>query len=132
MKEDFRFKKYGKPTKSNIKWTYNFDPLKKWTTILLGALTLAGSMWMIRQDVLQRETAKSARIEAEQERRKYLERRLESIKQETIAAAMKKEEPQAAAPERKTVKRRYTGSQRIYTWKNERGQTVYSTRPRER
>lgn len=132
MKEDFRFKKYGKPTKSNIKWTYNFDPLKKWTTILLGALTLAGSVWMIRQDVLQRETAKSARIEAEQERRKYLERRLESIKQETIAAAMKKEEPQAAAPERKTVKRRYTGSQRIYTWKNERGQTVYSTRPRER
>lgn len=132
MKEDFRFKKYGKPTKSNIKWTYNFDPLKKWTTILLGALTLAGSVWMIRQDVLQREAAKSARIEAEQERRKYLERRLESIKQETIAAAMKKEEPQAAAPERKTVKRRYTGSQRIYTWKNERGQTVYSTRPRER
>ena len=132
MKEDFRFKKYGKPTKSNIKWTYNFDPLKKWTTILLGALTLAGSVWMIRQDVLQKEAAKSARIEAEQERRKYLERRLESIKQETIAAAMKKEEPQAAAPERKTVKRRYTGSQRIYTWKNERGQTVYSTRPRER
>ena len=132
MKEDFRFKKYGKPTKSNIKWTYNFDPLKKWTTILLGALTLAGSVWMIRQDVLQREAAKSARIEAEQERRKYLERRLESIKQETIAAAMKKEEPQAAAPERKTVKRRYTGSQRIYTWKNERGQTVYSTRPQER
>ena len=132
MKEDFRFKKYGKPTKSNIKWTYNFDPLKKWTTILLGALTLAGSVWMIRQDVLQREAAKSARIEAEQERRKYLERRLESIKQETIAAAMKKEEPQAAAPKRKTVKRRYTGSQRIYTWKNERGQTVYSTRPRER
>ena len=132
MKEDFRFKKYGKPTKSNIKWTYNFDPLKKWTTILLGALTLAGSVWMIRQDVLQRKAAKSARIEAEQERRKYLERRLESIKQETIAAAMKKEEPQAAAPERKTVKRRYTGSQRIYTWKNERGQTVYSTRPRER
>ena len=132
MKEDFRFKKYGKPTKSNIKWTYNFDPLKKWTTILLGALTLAGSVWMIRQDVLQREAAKSARIEAEQERRKYLERRLESIKQETIAAAMKKEEPRAAAPERKTVKRRYTGSQRIYTWKNERGQTVYSTRPRKR
>ena len=132
MKEDFRFKKYGKPTKSNIKWTYNFDPLKKWTTILLGALTLAGSVWMIRQDVLQKEAAKSARIEAEQERRKYLERRLESIKQETIAAAMKKEEPQTAAPERKTVKRRYTGSQRIYTWKNERGQTVYSTRPRER
>ena len=132
MKEDFRFKKYGKPTKSNIKWTYNFDPLKKWTTILLGAVTLAGSVWMIRQDVLQKEAAKSARIEAEQERRKYLERRLESIKQETIAAAMKKEEPQAAAPERKTVKRRYTGSQRIYTWKNERGQTVYSTRPRER
>ena len=132
MKEDFRFKKYGKPTKSNIKWTYNFDPLKKWTTILLGALTLAGSVWMIRQDVLQREAAKSARIEAEQERRKYLERRLESIKQETIAAAMKKEEPRAAAPKRKTVKRRYTGSQRIYTWKNERGQTVYSTRPRER
>ena len=132
MKEDFRFKKYGKPTKSNIKWTYNFDPLKKWTTILLGAVTLAGSVWMIRQDVLQKEAAKSARIEAEQERRKYLERRLESIKQETIAAAMKKEEPQAAAPERKTVKRRYTGSQRIYTWKNERGQTVYSTRPQER
>ena len=121
MKEDFRFKKYGKPTKSNIKWTYNFDPLKKWTTILLGALTLAGSVWMIRQDVLQREAAKSARIEAEQERRKYLERRLESIKQETIAAAMKKEEPRAAAPKRKTVKRRYNGSQRIYTWKNERG-----------
>ena len=132
MKKDFRFKKYGKPTKSNIKWTYNFDPLKKWTTILLGALTLAGSVWMIRQDVLQREAAKSARIEAEQERRKYLERRLESIKQETIAAAMKKEEPRAAAPKRKTVKRRYNGSQRIYTWKNERGQTVYSTRPRER
>lgn len=131
MKEDFRFKKYGKPTKSNIKWTYNFDPLIKWTTILLGALTLAGSVWMIRQDVLQKEATKSARIEAKQERRKYLERRLESIKQETIAAAMKKEEPQPAAPQRKTVKRRYTGSQRIYTWKNERGQTVYSNRPRE-
>lgn len=132
MKEDFRFKKYGKPTKSNIKWTYNFDPLKKWTTILLGALTLAGSVWMIRQDVLQREAAKSARIEAEQERRKYLEGRLESIKQETIAAAMKKEEPRAATPERKTVKRRYTGSQRIYTWTNERGQKVYSTKPKEK
>ena len=79
---------------------------------------------------MQGEAEKSARIEAEQERRKYLERRLESIKQETIAAAMKKEEPHAAAPERKTVKRRYTGNQRIYTWTNERGQRVYSTKPK--
>ena len=132
MKEDFRFKKYGKPTKSNIKWTYNFDPLKKWTTILLGALTLAGSVWMIRQDVMQKESMKAAKIEAKQERRKYLERRLETVKRETIAAAIQKEEPRANTPKEKTTRRTYTSSQRIYTWTNEKGQKVYSIYPREK
>ena len=88
MAEKFKFKKYGKPTKSNVKWTYNLDPLKKWITILLGAISLAGSVWMIRQDVLEKQATEAAKIEAKQERKRYLERRLETIKQETIAAEL--------------------------------------------
>ena len=90
MKEKFKFRKYGAPTKSNIKWKYDFDPLRKWATILFGAVALAGSVWMIRQDVIKKQTKEAAKIEAEQERRKYLERRLETIKQETIAAELAK------------------------------------------
>lgn len=123
----------GKVSTSSISWTYDWRPFKKWLTIILAAISLAGTTWMIRQQVLDKENLKNAKIEAKQDREKYLKRRLESVKEETIAAQSLK----IAAKEKKInitepKKPRQNSGRKIYTWINENGQTVYSNRPREK
>jgi len=41
--------KYGKRAYRNIKWKYNFDPLRKWVTILFSLILIAGSVFFFRQ-----------------------------------------------------------------------------------
>lgn len=41
--------KYGKRAYRNIKWKYNFDPLRKWVTILSSLILIAGSVILLKQ-----------------------------------------------------------------------------------
>ena len=41
--------KYGKRAYRNIKWKYNFDPLRKWVTILTSLILIAGSVIFLKQ-----------------------------------------------------------------------------------
>jgi high-affinity K+ transport system ATPase subunit B len=82
--------KYGAIEKPTVKWTYNFDPLKKMVVILFFALLFAGFTNHMIQESNKKDQANYLKIEAEKERREYIERRLEIIKKETIAAEMTK------------------------------------------
>ncbi|MDX9841629.1 MAG: hypothetical protein RBS95_09240, partial [Desulfobulbus sp.] len=112
---------------------YDFAPLKKWGTIVLAALALAGATWSIRQEVLQKKEIQKAQAEASQERNQYLMRRLETVKKQTIEAELKKANREQLALAEKTPRNRQVSKGLpIYTWTNERGQTVYSNKPREK
>lgn len=119
--------KYGKRAYQNIKWKYNFDPMKKWVTIIVCASALAGSTILLRQEAIKHEQIKTAQREAVTANKKYLERRLETIKQETIAAEQKKRENQKREVATiSNVKRVPKEGVQVYSWLNEKGVKVYS------
>jgi hypothetical protein len=119
--------KYGKTDTTNIEWTYNFDPLKKWITIILCAVALAGSITLLRREAIKHEQIKTDQLEAVTANKQYLERRLETIKQETIAAEQKKIESQRrGAAAISTMKRAPKEGVQVYSWLNEKGVKVYS------
>lgn len=127
--EEYKFTKYGNVSKSNIKWSYNFDPLKKWAAIVLSAILFAGIVTYYSQETTKTNLAKSLKIEAEEANRKYLEKRLETIKQETIAAELKKNEDQKReATANATVKSNPKRGAQVYSWLNEKGERVYSNK----
>ncbi|MDD2469241.1 MAG: hypothetical protein PHI97_35220 [Desulfobulbus sp.] len=79
------------------------------------------------------ETVKiSTATETKEVKTRYLEINLEKVKQETIAA----EKLKLAAEKKKTVqlepvRQTQTTDPKVYTWINERGQTVYSNQPKK-
>ena len=77
----------GKSGASNVQWQYNFEPLKKWTLIIFGALALAMSTWSIRNEALMKMNEEAMKQEEETARKEYLMKGLEKIKQKTIAEA---------------------------------------------
>ena len=100
-------------------------------TRTLGLITINRSLpgWS-RQDEGEKQAKEAAKIEAKQERRKHLERRLESIKQETIAAELAKAEAKKPNNQtRRIIPRTIKSGPPIYTWTNENGQTVFSNKP---
>ena len=80
----------GSRSTTNIKWTYNFEPLKKWALIIFGALALAISTWNIRNEALLKMNEEAMKQEAETARKEYLIKALEKLKQKTIAEAQEK------------------------------------------
>lgn len=128
--EDHRFKKYGSAVSSNVKWAYNFDPLKKWAAIILSSAMLVGFAVHARNEYLKVEFEKALQAEAETARRAYLERRLEIIKKETIAAAEKEAEESRAKSQAKETTRavqKQPGLQ-VYSRTTETGRIIYSNK----
>lgn len=82
--------KYGAVSSTNVKWEYNFDPLKKIAIIVFSALLIAGLTHHFVQKSNQKKQVSYLKTEAEKERREFLERKLEILKQKTIAAEMQK------------------------------------------
>jgi len=118
---------------TNVAWVYNFDPLKKWITIILAAVCLVGSTIYLRQEAANREQLRSLKIEAKEARTVYLEKRLEAIKLETIAAEQRRIENQekeklANKEVKNPVQRK---GMQVYTWLDENGQKVYSNHPQK-
>ena len=82
----------GKSSASSVQWKYNFEPLKKWTLIIFGALALAILTWNIRNEAMMKMNEEAMKQEAETARKEYLIKALERIKQKTIAEATKHSE----------------------------------------
>lgn len=132
LKQDFsRYygPKYGRRAYSNVKWTYNLTSLKKWIFIIIGTGVICGVIFFSWQEIIKNEQLKANKIEAESARKNYLQKRLERIKQETIAAEQKKIDsenkvkndppPILAKPDKEP---------KIYSWINEKGDKVYSNK----
>ena len=92
VKRENSAQKYGAIAKPNVKWTYNFDPLRNLFVISFFALLFAGFINHLIQESNKNNQAFYFKIDAEEVKRKHLENRLEIIKQETIAAEIKKME----------------------------------------
>lgn len=98
-------------------------PIKKWSSIFLTATCIAGSMAMMRQEVLNEEYVKKTEIEAEEAKERYLVEKLENLKRETIA----KEKIRIASEEVETILNRSKKEEQnqkieFYTWVNEKNQ----------
>jgi phage-related minor tail protein len=96
----------------------------------LGAI-IAFTFYMQKENE-KAEQEKTIGIEAQDVKRRYLEKRLEIIKQETIAA----ENSNISSEARKSnvnepAKQVQQRGPKIYSWINEKGQKVYSNRPQE-
>ncbi|MDD2467121.1 MAG: hypothetical protein PHI97_24290 [Desulfobulbus sp.] len=129
-KEEFKFTKYGEKHISNIKWTYDFTFLKRAAIFFLSACIVGSAIGLIIENIQKKEKQKYIVSEAKEVNTRYLEKTLEKVKQETIAA----ENLKRAAKEKKTeriepVKQKQRTGPKVYTWTNEKGQTVHSNQP---
>ena len=66
MNPKFKFKKYGNPTKSNIKWGYNLDLVKKILLTILSGIFLV-SFWLFLNDKEEEEIPIAVNQEYEKE-----------------------------------------------------------------
>lgn len=128
----YKFTKYGEKHASNVKWAYDFTPLKKWALFILSACFF-GSLWALLIGEGQKiEQKKEIAVEAQDAKKRYLEKSLEKVKQKTIAEAHLK--TSTDEKEKKVVEEVKPPQQRgpkVYTWINESGQIVYSNRPKQ-
>jgi len=75
------------------------------------------------------EQQKEIAIEAQDARKRYLQKVLEDVKQQTIAEERRK----SMATENTVVepaKQQQRRGKKLYSWVNENGQTVYSNKPK--
>lgn len=85
-------RKGGNVTISNVKWTYDFRPIKNFAIIFL-CMAVAITIYFYTQRTKQVEiTQENIEKEAEEVQRRYYERVLEKLKNETIAAERLKAE----------------------------------------
>lgn len=66
-KNTYKFKKYGKSSKSNVRWTYNFDPLGKIITVM-AAMVLVATSFLLYQDKKEKSEKLNRGIEESKER----------------------------------------------------------------
>ena len=121
--------KYGRRAYSNIKWGYNLNPVIKVIFIIITLTAFTGSIFIIKQVNKEKEEKIASQVESEAAKRKYLERRLEVIKQETIAEEMKKIElVNQDKPVVKPANRNQRTEPQIHSWIDESGNIVYSNK----
>lgn len=121
--------KYGRRAYSNIKWVYNLRPLSKWFTVIAISLIFAGSITFLLREVIAHKQKEANLAEAETAKRVYLGKRLEKIKQTTIAEAQNKADLENQEnPLAKPVQRNRENGPRVYSWINENGNKVYSNK----
>lgn len=121
--------KYGRRAYSNIKWVYNLSPLTKWLTIIASSVIFAGSITFLVREVAELKQKELNQVEAETAKKVYLEKRLEKIKQETIAESQKIIDLEnQKKPLAKPVQRNRENGPQVYSWTNENGNKVYSNK----
>lgn len=125
------FAKYGTVSESNVKWTYDFDPLKKGALIVLIMCLLGATAMLFFDKKKNFEQKIDIEVEAQDVQKRYFEKRLEVIKQETIAAEQRRTGKQKIKEEVEKPKIKNTPSKgpQIYSWINENGQKVFSNQP---
>ena len=121
----------GTVSTSTISWTYDFRPIKKWGTIFLCFGLIALIAWHFESEKKKEAIKISVAAETKEVNTRYLEKNLEKVKQETIAA----ENLKLAAGEKKIVRheperQKLTTGPKVYTWINDKGQTVHSNQPK--
>lgn len=125
----YKFTKYGEKNVSNVKWTYDFTPLKKWALFILSACFVGALGALLIGQRQKIEQQKEIAIEAQDARKYYLQKILEDVKQQTIAEERRK----SMATENTVVepaKQQQPRGKKLYSWVNENGQTVYSNKPK--
>ena len=125
------FTKYGTVSESNVKWTYDFDPLKKGALIVLIMCLLGATAMLFFDKKKNFEQKIDIEVEAQDVQKRYFEKRLEVIKQETIAAEQKRIGKQKIIEEieKPKIKTPPAKGPQIYSWINENGQKVFSNQP---
>ena len=83
--------KYGSVLNSSVKWGYDLRPVIKWALIFLSAFIVGWISYYFIEKNVEKVRIQTGQIEAEEARKQYLQRRLESIKKERIAEAQKQE-----------------------------------------
>lgn len=121
--------KYGRRAYSNIKWVYNLTPLTKWLTIIASSVIFAVSIIFLARAVIEYKQKEMNKIEAATAKRVYLEKRLEKIKQETIAESQKKIDMENQEKQVVKAEQIYRKNDpQVYSWINENGNKVYSNK----
>ncbi len=128
---EHEFTKYGTTSESNVKWTYDFDPLKKGALIVLVMCLLGATAMLFFDKKKNFEQKKDIEVETQDVQKRYFEKRLEVIKQETIAAEQKRigKQKNKEEIEKPKIKSPPTKSPKVYSWTNENGQKVFSNQP---
>jgi hypothetical protein len=122
----------GTVTTSTISWTYDFRPLIKWGIIILSFGLIALIAWNFDNKKKIEAIKINMAEEAEEVNTRYLEKNLERVKQETIAAENLKRIARESKTERlEPVRQNPSRSPKIYTWINDKGQTVHSNQPKK-
>jgi len=122
----------GTVSASTISWAYDFRPLKKWGTIILCFGLIIFVAWHFESEKKKEAMEINRAAETKEVNKRYLEKNLEKVKQETIAA----EKLKIAAEETKMVRlepvrQNMTTGPKVYTWINDKGQTVHSNQPKK-
>jgi len=107
---DYKFKKYGKGARSNVKWEYNLDPLKKITIIILITILGTASFLLYKEKKENNERLRYtiSKNKVENDRRSSSEAENEIKALQGILKSIKEQQSQP--------------SQDIYVW-NENGKT---------
>lgn len=122
----------GTVTTSTISWTYDFRPIKKWGIIILCFGLIASIAWHFENEKKKEVMKISIAAEAREVNTRYLEKNLEKVKQETISAEnLKRAAKEKKAKQIEPVKQIQRLGPKIYTWTNDKGQTVYSNQPQK-
>ena len=92
----------------------------------------AGAAIYLRQESFKNEQKKAVQIEADVAKKTWTEKRLEAIKQETIAAEQKRIDLEnQKKPEMVTVQKKQEVGPKVYSWVNENGNQVFSNQRRK-
>jgi hypothetical protein len=123
----------GAPSTSNIEWTYDLRPIKKWTLFILSACFIGSIGAFLLEKGQEVERKKELTAEAGEVKQRYLEKRLEAVKRETIAAEQLRIMLEERSNRKTEPVKRIESKKgpRVYTWVNDNGQTVHSNRPKE-
>jgi hypothetical protein len=120
----------GSVSVSTISWTYDFRPMKKWRTIFLCFGLIALIAWHFESEKKKEVMKISVAAETKEVNIRYLEKNLERVKQETIAAEnLKRAAAKKEIIRTEPVRQKLTTGPKVYTWINEKGQTVHSNQP---